>query len=57
MLSGLSDKLLSWDIIDHAPHEVWRTREGRRTLERRLGQLVKTGKNDVGSLGENVDEV
>lgn len=39
-LSALSDKLIGWDIVDHAPHDVWATLEGRRTLEKRLGQLV-----------------
>lgn len=47
-LSGLSDKLLGWDIVDNAPHDVWRTLEGRKILEKRLKQLVEGGghKND-----------
>ncbi|RPB19846.1 hypothetical protein L211DRAFT_863492 [Terfezia boudieri ATCC MYA-4762] len=44
-LSGLSDKLVGWDIVDHAPHEVWRTFEGRKVLETRLKQLVNGKKN------------
>lgn len=39
-LSTLSDKLIGWDIVDGAGHEVWGTLEGRTVLERRLGQLV-----------------
>lgn len=31
--------------MDHAPHEVWRTFEGRKVLEMRLKQLVDGKKN------------
>ena len=40
-LSTLTDNLISWDVVNAAPHEVWRTLDGRTTLEKRLGQLVK----------------
>jgi pimeloyl-ACP methyl ester carboxylesterase len=40
-LTKLTDELLSWDVVSKAPHEVWRTYEGRRIMEKRLGQLVK----------------
>lgn len=38
-LTYLTDQLVSWDIVN-APHEVWKTYEGRQLLEKRLGQLV-----------------
>ena len=40
-LTTITDDLLTWDVINGAPHEVWRTSEGRRTLEKRLGELVR----------------
>ena len=39
-LTKITDKLLAWDVVNKAPHEVWRTLEGRTVLERRLGELV-----------------
>jgi len=45
-LSALSDKLVGWDIVDHAPHDVWRTFGGRKVLEMRLKQLVNGRKMD-----------
>ncbi|WXC54002.1 hypothetical protein SNK03_000009 [Fusarium graminearum] len=39
-LTKLTDKLKSWDIVDEAPHEVWKTFEGRETIEKRLKELV-----------------
>jgi pimeloyl-ACP methyl ester carboxylesterase len=39
-LTRLTDELKSWDIIDGAPHEVWKTFEGRETIEKRLKELV-----------------
>lgn len=40
-LTKLTDDLVSWDIVSKAPHQVWSTLEGRRVLEKRLGELVK----------------
>jgi hypothetical protein len=40
-LSHLTRKLVGWDILNKAPHEVWETLEGREAIERRLGELVK----------------
>ena len=40
-LSYLTNRLVSWDIVNKAPHEVWRTLEGREIMEKRLGQLVR----------------
>ena len=39
-LTSLTDNLKHWDIVDKAPHEVWKTLEGRRRIEKRLAQLV-----------------
>lgn len=39
-LTHLTHKLRYWDIVDGAPHEVWRTYEGRQLMEKRLKQLV-----------------
>lgn len=40
-LSHLTDDLLAWDVVNKAPHEVWKTLHGREIMEKRLGQLVK----------------
>lgn len=40
-LTKLTDNLKAWDVVNRAPHEVWRTLEGRTVLEKRLGQLVR----------------
>ncbi|KAI1333446.1 mitochondrial integral membrane protein [Xylariaceae sp. FL0255] len=39
-LSHLTHQLQHWDVVNKAPHEVWRTLEGRETMEKRLRQLV-----------------
>ncbi|KAF2498422.1 hypothetical protein BU16DRAFT_293992 [Lophium mytilinum] len=40
-LTGLTDKLVAWDVVNKAPHAVWTTMDGRTIMEKRLGQLVK----------------
>ena len=41
-LTKITDNLLAWDIVPKAPREeVWRVAEGRKVLEKRLGQLYK----------------
>lgn len=40
-LSHITDNLLSWDVAEDAPHEVWTTGQGRELLERRLKELVQ----------------
>ena len=40
-LTRVTANLKSWDVVNGAPHEVWKTLEGRKTLEKRLGQLVR----------------
>lgn len=40
-LTNITGKLLAWDVVNKAPHYVWHLREGRDTMEKRLGELVK----------------
>ncbi|KAL8940775.1 MAG: hypothetical protein Q9211_002118 [Gyalolechia sp. 1 TL-2023] len=40
-LTRITDNLLSWDVVNKAPHRVWLTLEGRTILEKRLGELVR----------------
>ena len=40
-LTTITQHLLNWDVVNAAPHEVWRTLNGRNILEKRLGELVK----------------
>lgn len=39
-LSLLTRNLVSWDIVNKAPGEVWKTLEGRTVIEKRLKELV-----------------
>jgi hypothetical protein len=38
--TGLTNNLKAWDVVDGAPHEVWRSVEGRGVLEKRIGEVV-----------------
>lgn len=40
-LTKITDSLISWDVVNKAPHRVWLTLEGRTILEKRLGELVR----------------
>ena len=40
-LTKITNKLMAWDVVNKAPHEVWRTLEGRTVLEKRLGEIVR----------------
>ncbi|KAM5462809.1 hypothetical protein MauCBS54593_007790 [Microsporum audouinii] len=40
-LTKVTNNLVAWDIVKGAPHEVWDTLDGRRTLEKRLEELMK----------------
>ncbi|KAF2799111.1 hypothetical protein K505DRAFT_321362 [Melanomma pulvis-pyrius CBS 109.77] len=40
-LTTLTENLISWDVVNKAPHQVWRTYDGRSVMEKRLGSLVK----------------
>lgn len=39
-LTQLTDDLHDWDVVTKAPHQVWRTLDGREIIERRIKQLV-----------------
>ncbi|KAL4950344.1 hypothetical protein BDW69DRAFT_58499 [Aspergillus filifer] len=39
-LTAITKNLKNWDIVKDAPHEVWKTTEGRRVLEERLRAMV-----------------
>jgi pimeloyl-ACP methyl ester carboxylesterase len=45
-MTKLTDNLISWDVVNKAPHYVWTTLEGRRVMEKRLGQLVKAAEKN-----------
>ncbi|BAE55826.1 mitochondrial integral membrane protein [Aspergillus flavus] len=40
-LTKVTKNLKNWDIVRGAPHEVWRSAEGRSIVEKRLKQMVK----------------
>ena len=39
-LTHITDNLIAWDVVGNAPHQVWKTREGRAIIEHRLSQLA-----------------
>lgn len=39
-LSHITQELRHWDVVADAPHEVWRSLEGRQVIEKRLKELV-----------------
>lgn len=55
-LTTLTENLISWDVVNKAPHQVWNTYEGRSVMEKRLKQLVKEAAK-VKSAREAEDEV
>jgi hypothetical protein len=44
-LSGLTDRLVAWDVVDKAPHEVWRSWEGREAMESRVKELMQVARD------------
>ncbi|EAW08426.1 uncharacterized protein ACLA_031590 [Aspergillus clavatus NRRL 1] len=40
-LTKITKNLKQWDIVKGAPHEVWKTTEGRRLLKKRLREMLK----------------
>ncbi|KAF2634342.1 mitochondrial integral membrane protein-like protein [Massarina eburnea CBS 473.64] len=44
-LSKLTENLVSWDVVNKAPHQVWRTLDGRTIMEKRLSELIKAAKD------------
>jgi len=47
-LTHLTDNLIAWDVVKKAPHEVWRTLDGRQIMEKRLVEIVEAGYKSVG---------
>ena len=39
-LTKITDNLVAWDVVKRAPHDVWKTLEGHKAIEKRLKQLV-----------------
>lgn len=39
-LTALTENLVGWDVVNKAPHHVWKTLEGRAIMERRLKEIV-----------------
>lgn len=44
-LTKITDNLLDWSVVNKAPHEVWRTYDGRVEMEKGLKKLVKAWKS------------
>ena len=40
-LTHITDTLVAWDVVRKAPHQVWKTFDGRKTIEKRLAELVR----------------
>jgi pimeloyl-ACP methyl ester carboxylesterase len=40
-LTTITDHLISWTVVKKAPHEVWKTYEGREAIEKALQKLIK----------------
>ncbi|KAK3709255.1 hypothetical protein LTR37_010993 [Vermiconidia calcicola] len=51
-LTKVTDTLLSWDVVNKAPHMLWDTYDGRKVMEKRLGQLVKAAMKNRGKMSE-----
>jgi pimeloyl-ACP methyl ester carboxylesterase len=39
-LTEITENLVAWDVVNHAPHKVWSTMTGSRLLVKRLEQLL-----------------
>lgn len=51
-LTTLTNNLISWDVVNKAPHEVWKTYDGRAIMEKRLAEILKEGYKAV-AVGED----
>jgi pimeloyl-ACP methyl ester carboxylesterase len=40
----ITDNLVDWSVVNKAPHQVWKTFEGREEMEKSLGKLVEATK-------------
>lgn len=45
-MTKITDNLLDWSVVNKAPHEVWRTYDGRSEMEKGLKKLVKAWKKN-----------
>lgn len=43
-LTHLTNTLVAWDVVNKAPHQVWKTLKGRTIMEERIGELVKAAR-------------
>jgi pimeloyl-ACP methyl ester carboxylesterase len=43
-MTKVTDNLLSWTVVNKAPHQVWKTYDGRVEMEKGLKQLVKVSR-------------
>jgi pimeloyl-ACP methyl ester carboxylesterase len=43
-LTTLTDNLVAWEKVRKAPHQVWRTLEGRTVMEKQLKALVRASR-------------
>jgi hypothetical protein len=48
-------KLIAFDVVNKAPHQVWATYEGREMMEKRLAELIKAAK-DIKLVPEQTEE-
>jgi len=40
----VTDNLIKWSVVNKAPHEVWRTYDGREAMEKGLAKLIAVAK-------------
>lgn len=46
-LTKVTNNLVKWDVVHNAPHEVWKTVEGRRVLEQDLSRLLQAHQDSI----------
>ncbi|KAH0608933.1 uncharacterized protein H6S33_001161 [Morchella sextelata] len=39
-LTEITDNLVAWDVVNHAPHDVWNSIDGANILQKRLKELL-----------------
>lgn len=39
-LTTITDRLINWTVVNKAPHQIWRTLDGREVLEKQLHRLI-----------------
>lgn len=43
-MTKITDNLLDWTVVNKAPHQVWKTFDGRQAMEKGLAKLVRAAK-------------